>query len=120
MTGYIKIQNSIAQQANYDDIATAHGWTGYLNVLDANGRPILNTVDGEAVVNENGSMFQQQPITSQKFIALMYKKFSEQIAATACQHQEILKGKLNYDAAQMIQMFKQTTTVEWISENIGE
>jgi hypothetical protein len=112
MTGYIKIENTTAQQVNYDDIAVAHGWTGTGDALDENGNPIINIVDGRPMAVD-GSMIQQIEISSQEFIARMYKKFSDQLATKACNHQETLKGKLNYDAAARIKLFKETTKVTW-------
>lgn len=115
MTGYIKIENPIAQQVNYDDIAVAYGWTGVGDELDENGKPVLNLDEnGKPVLNSRGSFAKQTEISSQEFIARMYKAYSDQLAIKACKHQETLQGKLNYDSDAMIKLFKETTNVTWV------
>ena len=104
--GYIKIENTIAVQENYDDIAASQGWTGKKLSLTEQGRPEIGE-DGNPVFTDQ---------SSQEFIAERFREFSDGMNRQACMYQEAQQGKLNYDAAAMIAAFKATTNVEWIDE----
>jgi hypothetical protein len=112
--GHIKIENSIAKQVNYDDIATAYGWAGTINVLDENGVviPLLDE-NGLRKIVDGQCVYETLPQSSQDFIAGLYNGFSNQMVERACRFQEIQQGKLNYNAEQMIALFKSTTAVTW-------
>lgn len=85
MTYDLIISNSIAQEANYKDIALALGW-----------------VEGE-------SEQAWQDVITDHFYGRAIN-----VASMACLKQEQLKGQLNYNAEQMIEAFKATTTVKLV------
>lgn len=111
--GFIKIENTIAQQENYDDIAEAFGFTGTAEELDEFGNPVYNIIDNELVPLEDGSYIKKVEISSQEFIARLYKNFSNEVAQRACHYQQELQGKLNYNAEERAAMFMATTKVTW-------
>lgn len=104
--GYFKIENQIARQVNYDDIATSQGWTGVKKILGANGYPALDPKGVPIVINQ----------TSQEFICELINTYVETLIKKACKEQELLNGKLNYNAQHMIDLFKKTMSVSWIEE----
>lgn len=79
------IGNTIAQEANYKDIATALGW-----------------VEGVS------------SMTWQEVIQNIFLEKAIEIAALACRNNELLQGRLNYDADAMFELFKSTTTVQFV------
>jgi len=87
MAGYFKISNSIAQQVNFDDIGLVCGWNP----------------DNEP--------------TSQEVICQYINDFIvNRLLIPACELQESLQGKLNYDKEEKIEAFKATTVVEWVED----
>ncbi len=101
--GHFKIENQIAQQVNYDDIAKAHGWTGRKRILDANGRPEIDAQGQMVIVSQ----------TAQEFICDLLTDYVNSLIKKACKEQELLQGRLNYNASDMIALFKKTTSITW-------
>lgn len=81
------ISNSIAQEVNYKDIATALGWQ-------------------EGAENESR--------TWQEVITAVFREKAMELATLACRNNEIMNGKLNYNAEAMIQLFSDTTSLEFV------
>lgn len=87
MTYNLIVSNSIAQEVNYKDIAIALGWK-------------------EGDENETR--------TWQQVVSAPFRELAMALAIQACNNNELLNGRLNYNADAMIQLFSDTTNVEFV------
>lgn len=107
------LTNSVAGQVNIDDIADAHGYTGFELVLDADGNPapVLDE-NGNPVYDENNAIvYQKNQLTKTEFAAKIMMKYLMPVVYSTTSYLERKNGVDNYNKAFFDNLFKETTTV---------
>ncbi len=116
----LKIANAVAGQINVDDIADAHGYTGFELVLDADGNPAPELDEnGQPLRDEqNAIIYQKTQLTKTEFVAKIMLKYVMPIIYSTTAYLERKNGVDNYNKLYFDNLFKQTTTSELnVNEN---